>query len=765
MRKGNLPAEVSSFVGRRHELTEAGKLLSSSRLVTLTGVGGVGKTRLALRVAEQARRAFADGVWLVELAELGDPALLVQTVADALRVGDHSVRSSLVALAEGLEDTRLLLILDNCEHVMEACAKLVSTLLAAAPGLRILATSRHPLRIEGEHILVVPALPLPEVDGGPHANGLAGNDAVSLFAERARAVDHQWQADADHHMTIARICHRLDGLPLAIELAAVRMRVLTPEQILQRLDDRFCLLVGGSRSAPPRHQTLRAAVDWSHALCSSGEQVLWARASVFAGGFDLDAAQAVCSGDGIDRDRVMDLVGGLVDKSILVRDLHGSLSRYRMLDSIRHYGLERLSRREEETTRRRHRDFYLMLAERHETEWFGPTQADVFFRTQLEHANLRAALEFCLHHPSEAATGLRLAGALWFYWVGCGFLREGRHWLDRVLAADREPSPERAKALWVNGYVAALQGDVMSSRAMLEECLECARQVGDPIARAHATHRLGCNALVSDHLQVAAVFFEQARVQYLRLGEMSSNVLMAWNELAVTILFLGELDHAAALGEEARAAADAHGEQWARAYAIYVLALVALSRGEYGQATVHGLECLRTVRVFNDLLGIALAIEVLAWIAVADGLPERAGILLGAAGRIWPSVGFPMFGSTFFGAPHQQCATATRQALGEHGFDAAVRRGRAYDREQAIAYALDEPGPAPPVPATERPTPLTRRELDVAELVAEGLSNKQIADRLVIAQRTAEGHVQRVLTKLGFTTRTQLATWITERRS
>ncbi|MFC0112113.1 ATP-binding protein [Kibdelosporangium aridum] len=547
----------------------------------------------------------------------------------------------------------------------------------------------------------------------------------------------------------------------------MRIRVLTPEQILRRLDDRFGLLVGGSRAALPRHQTLRAAIDWSHALCSSGEQVLWARASVFAGGFDLDAAQAVCSADGIDPDRVLDLVGELVDKSILVRELHGSRSRYRMLDSIRDYGLERLSRRQEKTTlRRRHRDYYLTLAERHETEWFGPTQADVFVRTRLEHANLRAALEFCLHSPGETPTGLRLAGALWFYWAGCGFLREGRHWLDRALAADREPSPERAKVLWVNGYVSALQGDVTSSRAMLENCLACARQVGDLIARAHATHRLGCNALVSDHLHVAAVFFEQARLQYHSLGEMSSDVLMAWNELAVTILFLGEPDRAAALGQEARAIAEAHGERWAHAYAIYVLALVALTRGDYDQATVHGQECLRTVRAFNDLLGIALAIELLAWTAAANGLSERAGILLGAADRIWPSVGFPMFGSKFFGAPHQQCTTAARQALGERGFDTAVQRGRAYDRDQAIAYALNEQTPpGPPRPPTEHPTPLTRRELEVAELVAEGLTNKQIADRLVIAQRTAEGHVQRVLTKLGFTTRIQLATWITERRS
>jgi predicted ATPase/DNA-binding CsgD family transcriptional regulator len=765
--RGSLPIEVSSFVGRRREVSEAKKLLSANRFLTLTGVGGVGKTRLALRVAEQTRRAFEDGAWLVELAALQDSELVTRTVADALGICDHSARSPLDALVDSLKDKQLLLVLDNCEHVRDACAALTALLLDAVPGLRILATSRHALRIEGECVFPVPPLPLPDLEDMPSADGLIDNEAVSLFTERARAVASELKVDADDGATIARICHRLNGLPLAIEMAAVRMRVLTPEQILQRLQDRFRLLVGGNRSALPRHQTLRAVIDWSYALCSPDEQTLWLRASVFAGGFDLEAAQAVCGGDGIEREQVIDLVDGLVDKSILTRESPAARARFRMLDTLSQYGRHKLGDLGEELTLcRRHRDYYLRLAERNEKEWFGPTQADIFVRTRLEHDNLRAALDFCLASPGAVRVGQYLAGTLWFYWAGCGVLGEGRHWLDRALAANPNPSPERSKALWVNGYVSTLQGDVTSAVAMLEECRTYARQVGDEAALAYATHRLGCNALVGDDLRYAQELFEEAQARYLKLGEMNGNVLMAWNELAVAVAFQGDLDRAAALCEESRRIGEEHGEQWAHAYAIYTLALVALCRGDYDQAAVHVEDCLRAWRAFNDLLGIAMAIEVLAWSAVAQGAPDRAAILLGAAGKVWRSVGFPMFGSAYFGAPHQRCETTSRQAIGDQEFEAAFRNGMAYNIDDAIRYALGERTESVlPGPAAGRSAPLTPRERQVATLIAEGLSNKEIAARLVIAPRTVEGHVERVLVKLGFTKRVQLAAWITEQRS
>ncbi|WP_185845697.1 LuxR C-terminal-related transcriptional regulator [Kibdelosporangium aridum] len=766
-RQGNLPAEVSSLVGRHREVVEVRRLLSAARLVTLTGVGGVGKTRLAVRVAEQVRRAFVDGVWFVELAALQDSALLASTVADALGICDHSARLPLAALAESLSGKQLLLVLDNCEHVLEGCAELVAASLAAAPGVRVLATSRHALRCEGEHIFPVSPLPLPDLRYELVDGELERNEAMSLFVQRARALAPTLRVDTGSRAAIARICHRLDGLPLAIEMAAVRVRVLTPEQILRRLDDRFQLLVVGSRSVLPRHQTLRAVIEWSYALCSPDEQVLWARVSVFAGGFDLEAAQAVCAGGGIGSDQVIDLVDGLVDKSVLTREPHGTRARFRMLDTLREYGRHKLNELGEAEVCQRHRDYYLRLAERNEQEWFGPGQADIFERTRIEHANLRAALEFCLSCPGQTRVGLRLAGTLWFYWAGCGVLGEGRHWLDRALGADTSPSRERAKALWVNGYVSTLQGDVTSAVKTLEECRDYALEVGDEVALAYATHRLGCNALVGDDLPVAQELFEEAQQRYLRLGEMNSNVMIAWAEQAVTAVFREDLDRAAAICQEARAIVEEYGEQWAHAYLIYTQAVIALSRGEPARATTHGRHCLRTLRTFNDLLGVTLAIEVLAWAAAAQGMPDRAGVLLGAAARIWPSVGYPMFGSKYFEAPHQHCEAATRRALGDIEFDAAFGRGMAFTFDEAIVYALDEHttasahAPVASLPAAEQ---LTRRERQVADLIAEGLSNKEIATTLVIAKRTAEGHVERILSKLGFANRTQLASWVIEHR-
>lgn len=764
-RKGSLPAEVSSFVGRRREISEIKRLLSVTRLLTLTGTGGVGKTRLALRVAEQTQRAFADGAWLVEVASLRDSALLERTVADALGICDQSTRPPLTALVDNLKDKQLLLVLDNCEYIVDACAAMTAELLAAAPGLRILVTSTRALHIAGEQLFPVPPLSLPDLENPRLASGWTQEEAILLFEERARAVAPELEADTDRS-TIARICQQLDGLPLAIEMAAARLRVLAPEQILQRLDDRFRLLVGGSRCAPARHRTLRAVVDWSHALCSPDERTLWARASVFADGFDLEAAQAICGGGGIEREHVIDLVSGLVDKSILVRESNGARTRFRMLGILSQYGRQKLrDLGEEPALCRRHRDYYVTLAEREEKEWFGPTQRAIFVRTRAEHDNLRAALEFSLGSPMDVRVGQHLAGTLWFYWVGCGVLGEGRYWLDRALTADQRPSRERSKALWVNGYVTTLQGDVTSAVAMLEECRTYARQVGDEVALAYATHRLGCNALVSDDLEYAQALFEEAQARYHRLGEMSSNVLMAWNELAVTAVFQEDLERAAALCAEARAISEQHGEQWARAYTIYAQAVIAMGHGDHTKATACAQDCLRAFRSFNDLLGMAMAIEVLAWTATMQGMPDRAGILLGAAGTLWRSVGFPLFGSKQFGASHQQCETAVRHAVGDHKFKAIFHRGTAYSTDQAVAYALGEHvRSAASPPAVGRASPLTPREQQVAELIAEGLSNKQIACRLFIAQRTAEGHVERILAKLGFGKRVQLAAWIVEQR-
>jgi predicted ATPase/DNA-binding CsgD family transcriptional regulator len=748
--RGNLPADTTSFVGRKSDVAEVKHLLTRARLVTLTGVGGVGKTRLAVQTAAGLSRAFPDGVWLAELAGLQDPALVAHTVLEALGVPDETGRPPAAVLAEHLRDRRLLVVLDNCEHVLDACAALAHDLLRAAPGLRLLATSRERLALAGEHLWPVSPLPLPE-PGRPLAGGAwLRYPALTLFAERAVAVDPGFAVTPGNQERVAEVCRLLAGIPLAIELAAGRLGVLTLAELESGLGDCFRLPGAVKRGGEPRHQTLLAAVDWSFALCSPAEQHVWARTSVFAGGFDLPAAERVCAGEGL-----RDVLAGLVEKSVLVREA----GRFRLLEPLRQFGRDKLAESgAAEPALRSMRDHYLDLAVRSERAWFGPDQAEIFRRTHREHGNLRAALDYSLTVPGELETGLRLASTLWFYWAGCGVFGEGRHWLDRALALASEPGTERAKALCVNGYLATLQGDNAGATAMLEECRAYARDAGDDVVLAYATHRLGCTLLVGDDVGDAKALFEEAQARYRQLGELNSNVMLAGIELAIASTFLGDLDRAAELCEEACATGVAHGERWARAYAIYVQALVALGRGDFDRAAARGRQCLRVKREFNDLLGIVLAIEVLAWTEAARAHWEPAATLLGAAQPIWQAVGFPMFGSRYFGAPHGECEASARRALGEGPFEAAVRRGREFGLEEAIAYALGDTTPSPS-PGPARMTPLTDREREVALLIADGRTNQEIADKLVISRRTAEGHVNRILHKLGFASRTQVAAW------
>jgi predicted ATPase/DNA-binding CsgD family transcriptional regulator len=761
---------LSSFVGRRREVAEMKRVLPAARLVTLTGTGGVGKSRLALRVAGQTQRAFADGVWLVDLAALQDRSLLERTVADAVGLRDQSARSPREVLVGHLRDKQLLLVLDNCEHLVDRCAAWAAELLAAAPGLRILATSQHALRIQGEHLFGVSPLPLPDLDRTPPRE-LNRNEAIQLFVERATAVAPDFVVTDRDRTTLARICRRLDGLPLAIELAAARLRVLTPEQILHRLDDRFRLLSAGSRAVLPRHQTLRAVVDWSYELCSPPEQTLWARASVFAGGFDLAAAEAVCAGEGIDPDQMIDLVAGLVDKSILTRQDQNHLvtMRYRQLDTIRHYGQDRLRAASAHATlRRRHRDYYVVLAERSAAAWFGPTQLEVFARTRSEHADLRSALEFCLSTPGEFRTGLRLAAALHFYWFGCGFTVEGRHWLDRALALSTEPSQERATALWANGLLITSQGDNQAAAAMAQESRDWARAHGEETTLAYALFVQGLAVRFMGDFPRAQTLLEDALPRFEALGELSGPVIIAQMTLVVVSAFQGDLGRAVTLGRRAYELCVSHGEQWARAQSLHALAFAEWRRGDLAQASTHAREGLRGLRAFSDHTGLAVLIERLAWIAGTAGEAERAAVLLGAAHHTWLVVGGQfLFGSEHYLAAHDECERQARRALGEGVFRAAFDRGAGLDLDQAIAYAIaDNPQPAPAPPtADEQPlAPLTRREQEVAELVALGLSNKEIAARLVISRRTAESHVENILNKLSFAKRAQLATWVAEQR-
>ncbi|MFF8609192.1 ATP-binding protein [Streptomyces sp. NPDC015346] len=676
MRRSNLPADLNRFVGRADEQDRLSLLLAESRLVTVVGVGGVGKTRLALRAASAAQKRYADGVRLAELSGLRDPDLVAHALVEALGLTDHTLRTPREALIEHLAERRLLLVVDGFEHLVEECAPLLRELLRAAPGLTVLAVGRRPLRVDGEAVFALAPM--------------AEEDAVRLFGERASAAG----APADDPGAVRELCRRLDRIPLALELAAGRLPLLTVEQMLHRLDDRFRLLSEGTRGALPRHQALRTAIGWSHELCTPEERLLWARLSVFAGPFDLEAVEYVCGGPDLPADRVVEVLGGLVAQSLVFREETAAGPRHRMLDTVAAYGAQWLAALGDTARmRRRHRDWYMGLATWCELEWFSPRQGEVAACADVALPNLRAALELCLEQPGEGHLARHLAGTLWFYWVGCGRLSEGRHWLDRALSLDpghAEHPAARLKALWVLGYVAILQGDGTAAVAALHECRERARATGNPLAEAYATHRMGCLALLSDDMPRAEELIGRALETYRELGELNSNVLMGQVELAMAKVFQGDLEGAVALCAEVREVCEERGERWTRAYALYVLAYAAWAGGDHAEARALLGECVTINHMFHDLVGLVLAIELLALVTASEGDPAEAAVLQGAALPVWDAVGLQLFGSGSFNGPRALCERQAGELLGAERYGASVREGRGLSLDAAVRRALGE---------------------------------------------------------------------------
>ncbi|MDJ1132357.1 ATP-binding protein [Streptomyces iconiensis] len=659
---GRIPAELNRFVGRGAESGALEEALGRSRLVTVTGVGGVGKSRLALRVAERVQDRFCDGVWLAELSSLRDGCLLDHTVAGAVGLANGSVRPPRSALLRHLADREALLVIDGCEHLVGECAELVGALLRRAPGLRVLATSRRPLEIGGEHVFTLRPMPVDE--------------AVELFMERASAVLPRPPGPDE---TVAEVCRRLDGIPLAVELAAGRLRVLTVEQIAHRIEDRFRLLAGTDRNALPRHQTLRTAIGWSHELCTARERLLWARLSVFAGDFGLEAVEYLCSDEALPADRVLGVLDELVAQSVVVRDVRADTegqARYRMLETVREYGagwLEKLG--EDHELRRRHRDWYLGLATWCELDWFGPRQEDVTARVERDLPNLRLALELSLEQPGDAQAGQHLAATLWFYWIGCGRVTEGQHWLDRALGTEGVHPRARAKALWVSGLVLTVRGQVVSALGVLHECLELSEREGDETATAYALQMLGCLAVVSDELGRAKALLRDALDRFRQLGELNALVVLAQVELAMAHAFDGELETALTLSEEARDISAGSGERWVLSYTLYLLAYVHMVRGDHARARELSSECLAIKRDFHDVLGMTIALEHLAPLTAAED-PERAAAMLGAAEDGWRLVGARRFGSRHFESLAATSQAHLRAALGGAYYEHAFTRGR-----------------------------------------------------------------------------------------
>jgi len=766
---GRLPAEVTSFVGRRRELADTRRLLSSGRLLTLTGPGGVGKTRLAMRMAADVRRTFADGVWFVELAALRDPGLLAHTLANALELRDVSAEPT-ADLTEYLEDKQLLLALDNCEQLTEACAVLVSKLLAAAPQLRILATSRHVLGVEGEQILPVPPLSTPPPESEVTAGDATHYESVALFVDRARAVAPQFEIDDSNRTMVIEVCRALDGIPLAVELAAVWMRTLSLAQILDRLEDRFRLLARGKRAAPARQQALETAIGWSYDLCSPAEQVMWGRLSVFAGGFDLEGAEEVCSGDGIGRDEVLELVAGLVDKSLITRKqaTDHTASWYVMLETLRQYGAARLDESGQATVLRiRHRDYYRAMAQHWGTDSFSPRQADWFIRLRREHDNLRAALDFCLAEPGEAHAALEIVAPIWNFWFA-GFLREGHRYTVRALEHATEPTHSREEALWAGTYLSVFAGEAELARRLLAECEVLTERFDDDRMRARIAEVAAHAAIYQGDLAGAVARLEEGLAGFRRvgdpLGEFDSLIL-----LAAATFFLGDR-RVEEFSRQALALAEAQGAASSKGYALWGVGIVQWrDHGQYEQATRGLREAIRLWQPLNDRTGIGFAVQALSWCASSAAPNEYAARLLGGSRAVWRSSGAHVDQTTPYSQFDQQSEQRVREGLGDAAFEKAFEEGAAYSFEQAVALAL---GQGATREATEqaatKPGPagvLTRREYEIAELLGKGLSNKEIAAKLVISQRTAETHVEHILSKLGFASRAQVASWVTEQRA
>ncbi|MFJ3902535.1 ATP-binding protein [Streptomyces sp. NPDC090025] len=722
MRRINLPSELNRFVGRAAEQHQLARLLDEFRLVTVVGVGGVGKSRLALRTAAALQKRYVDGVALAELSALRDPALVGHALVDALGLTDHTRRGPRQVLLEHLADRRTLLVVDGFEHLVARCAGLLRELLLGCPGLTVLAVGRRPLRVDGEAVFALAPL--------------AETDALDLLARRAAEAGAAaglgtgpggGPGALDDPAVLLELCRRLDGIPLALELAAARLPLLTPDELLRRLEDRFRLLDQGRRGALPRHRTLRTAIGWSHELCTPAERLLWARLSVFAGPFDLEAVEYVCGGPELPADRVLDVFGELLAQSLVTREETAAGPRFRMLETVRAYGAEWLAALGDTgRLRRRHRDWYMGLATWCELEWFSPRQAEVAAVTDVALPNLRAALDLCLESPEDTSLAQHLAGTLWFAWVGCGRLAEGRHWLDRALGAPPHPSAAphedaRLKALWVLGYVAVLQGDRTAAVSALHECGERAGASGNALAEAYATHRMGCLALLSDELPRAAELIGAALDGYRELGELNSNVLMAQVELAMARAFQGDLPGAVALCAEVREVCEERGERWTKAYALYVLAYAALHDGDPVSARELLAECVTINHTFRDLVGLVLALELLALVTVTEGDPTEAALLQGATMPVWESVGLPLFGSAHFNGARALAARRAGEELGGPLYaawygegellplDAAVDRALAGRRDPAVRDTAGARAPRPfrtgraAVPDTRKP--------------------------------------------------------------
>ena len=694
-------------MGRRLLLAEIREHVGSSRVVTLVGPGGVGKTRVAVRFSEAERRSYPDGCSVVRLAEVAEPELLSLTVAEALGLQGADRPWRVDTLADYVADRTMLLVLDNCEQLLAAVGALVQELRAACPNVRFLLTSRRALRLSGEDVIVVPPLSLPEEAGAATAESTAHYEAVNLFVDRATSADSDFELTADNAPAVVALVRDLEGVPLAIELAAARVRVMSPGEICDGLTERLQVLTIGYRDAADRHGSLRACIAWSYQLCTDLERTFWARASVFTGGFDLDAAAAVCAADDLPAGEILDLVSALVDQSVLMAwDAGTGHTRYRMHTDIRQFGLERAEKDGElHGMRERYATWYGGLVSRFEDDACGPRQPEWLRLLRLEGGNLRAALEYFMGTAEGSPAGLVMARKLDLYWSACGLLDEGRHWLELALATGAGPPQERALAMGVAARFAVFQHDRSRARELVEEGTEVASALADDLA-------LGLVLIPSAMLAVwdgtptAAAEQAEAAVSLLRAPSDLRAELISLFVAGVCHGFAGDGRQSADRHRQCIARADEFGERHMKALALTGLGEHELAAGRLPEATALFGQAIILKRELSDRMGIAVGLDSLGRVAIAEGRGERAALLLGAAERIWDVVGMSETGNLFAFAPSRsEGLQMARGILGKQQFRELFRQGSQLTLDQAVAFAEEAKITADPPPRRPRNHP------------------------------------------------------------
>jgi predicted ATPase/DNA-binding NarL/FixJ family response regulator len=775
-RTGNLPAEATSFVGRRRELAQVRGKLADARLVSLVGPGGVGKTRLAVRAAAQLGRGFPDGAWLVELAEVLDPALIGSALMAALGLRDQAATEPSALILSYLRDKDLLLVVDNCEHLLDAAARIVADVVKAAPGVRVIATSREPLSAPGEHVVPVAPLELPLPHPRESLAVLRRNEAVALFTDRAAAACGAFELSSANQAAVVELCRRLDGLPLAIELAAVRTRVLAVGQILERLSDRFSLLTGGGRAALPRHQTLRTTIEWSHDLLADGERAVLRRCCAFAGRFTLEDVEAVCASEDAPPPQALDALLSLVDKSLVMREDANGLACYRLHETMREYAALKLGESgERDSVVQRCAEYYRERCQRpgrevrlRLLEWL--PWAD------LEIDNIRAVLQRC-QAQGDASLGIGLATSLSWYWITRA-TTEGIRWLGTFLEFEGGDAETRAWAHFIRGFLAVLKADPAVARAELDAAVRDARQNGQRDLLSEALSMASVTEIIAGDRATAKRLLEEARdaaaaIDYLhgRLAVLQARVFHGFFEADLAAV-------TSAAQEGARLAGEV-GDLYIIAVMLLNLGSATLFERDAQKAEPFFTQALTISRQIDDRLAQSYLLAGFACLAALTDRAARAAQLLGAAEAVRLEVGANII--PFLAMQSADAERAAKAALGEAGFEAEAAAGRALSREAAIRLALGEAagddaadhagdhdgdrdqgpdrGSAAP-DAGAGSSPLAKREAEVAALIADGLTNKQIGARLFITERTVDSHVRSILTKLGFTSRAQIAAWV-----